>query len=205
MDIVSTFCYNSKVLKPRVHGIFMNIFKPYPRSILGLVVTWGLIGYPLSFPTASSGSSTQTQAIENQEENKKILIELFLAPDQKKNIENIKTELNSLSIRRINVQFFRLGHPPQNIAIGRNVSASAARVAIQLANHYNGGIKYLLAEYRFPSDYIAIGTSAFDEASQIPVLPEDIERLANPKLSTSEFHALYRSLTKEEKGSATDY
>ncbi len=183
----------------------MNTCKPSHWSILGFVVTWGLIFYPLSYPPVSSGSTIQTQAVQDQEANKKILIELFLAPDQKKNIENIKSKLKAISITRINTQFFRLGHPPQNIAIGRNVPASTARLAIQLATLYNGGIKYLLAEYRFPPDYIAIGTSAFDEASQIPVLPEDIERLANPELSTPEFHALYRKLTKEEKGPTADY
>jgi hypothetical protein len=185
-----------------------NTCKASPWFITRFVFLWILIVYPFSYPGVSSGftgPAIQTQAIEDQEENRKILIELFLAPDQKQNIENIKSKLNSISIRRINIQFFRLGHPPQNIAIGSNVPASVARLAIQLAALHNRGIKYLLAEYRFPPDYIAIGTSAFDEASQIPVLPEDIDRLANPELSTSEFHALYRKLTKEEKGPTVDY
>jgi hypothetical protein len=183
----------------------MNIWKFSRGFIIGFTAIWGLILPPFSYSVESLESTAKTPALPDQEANKKILIELFLAPDQKKNIGRIKSELNSISIRRINVQFFRLGHPPKNIAIGRNVSASTARLAIQLATLYNGGIKYLLAEYRFPPDYIAIGTSAFDEASQIPVLPEDIERLANPELSTAEFHALYRKLTKEEKGPTADY
>ena len=186
-------------------AIFMNTWKIPIWSITGLMTAWSLMIAQPSYSAKPSGFDVQTELTQDQEGNEKILVELFLAPEQKKNIESIKSELNSLSITRVNVQFFRLGHPPQNIAIGHNVSAPIARLAIQLATLYNGGIKYLLAEYRLFPNYIAIGTSAFDEASQIPILPQDVERLSNPALSTPEFHALYRKLTGEEKGPSKDY
>ncbi|MDC4227251.1 MAG: hypothetical protein MPW15_24150 [Candidatus Manganitrophus sp.] len=99
------------------------------------------------------------------------MVELFLARERKGDIDKIKQELEALSITRIRPQFFRLGNPPPNIAIGKNIPAPVARVALQLAITYNGGIKYLLPEYRYFPDHIVIGSSAFDEASQIPVTP----------------------------------
>ena len=173
--------------------------------LTGLMIAGSLIICQTSFPAEPPKFDGPTEWIQQQESNEKILVELFLGPEQKQNIESIKSQLKSLSITRVNIQFFRLGHPPQNIAIGPNVSAPAARLAIQLATLYNGGVKFLLAAYRFSPAYIAIGTSAFDEASQIPILPQDVERLADPALSTPEFHALYRKLTGEEKGPASDY
>lgn len=135
---------------------------------------------------------------EGQETNRKILVELFLAKDRKDDFKKIKQELEALSITRIRPQYFRLGNPPLNIAIGKNIPASVARVAMQLAITYNGGIKYLLPEFRYFPDHIVIGSSAFDESSQIPVTPEDVEKLLNPELSTEEFHNLYRHLTGED-------
>jgi hypothetical protein len=102
-------------------------------------------------------------------------------------------------VTRVRVQFFRLGHPPANIAIGNSVPASVARLGIRVAVDHNGGVKFLLPQYRFFPGHIAIGTSAFDEASQIPIRPEDLDRLSDPALTTSQFHALYRQLTGEDK------
>lgn len=135
---------------------------------------------------------------EGQEANRKILVELFLAKERKADIDKIKQEFEALSITRIRPQFFRLGNPPPNIAIGKNIPAPVARVAMKLAIDYNGGIKYLLPEFRFFPHHIVIGSSAYDESSQIPVTPENVEKLLNPELSTDEFHTLYRHLTGED-------
>lgn len=126
-----------------------------------------------------------------------ILVELFLAREQKKNLPTIKEAFSAFSITRIRSQFFRLGHPPKNIAIGKNVPAPVARLALRLAVEYNGGVTLLLPQFRFFPEHIAIGTSAFDESSQIPIRPEDLERLREPSLSDEEFHQVYRFLTGE--------
>ncbi len=139
--------------------------------------------------------------IENQsgaESNQKILIELFLAAERKADFEQIKKELEAVQITRIRTQFFKLGNPPQNIAIGKDIPASIARLAIRLAKTYNRDIKYILPEYRFFPDHIVIGSSAYDEKSQIPITPEDLEKLSDPSLSTEAFHTLYRHLTGED-------
>lgn len=132
-----------------------------------------------------------------------ILVEIFLSPDHRNDIDAIKREFAVASITRVRTQTFRLGHPPKNIAIGKNVPAEMARLAIRLARDYNDGVNFLLPEYRFFPDHIAIGTSAFDEASQIPIQQEDLDRLADPSLTTEAFHDLYRHLTGEDHRNPT--
>ncbi|MBI3607463.1 MAG: hypothetical protein HY207_05825 [Nitrospirae bacterium] len=150
-------------------------------------------------PDASAQPLTPpAEGSENREATSAILVEVFLSPDHRNDLDAIKRELASASITRVRIQVFRLGHPPENLAIGKTVPAAAARIAIRLARQYNDGVKFLLSESRFFPDHIAIGTSAFDEASQIPVKPEDLDRLSDPNLTTAAFHELYRRLTVED-------
>jgi hypothetical protein len=141
-------------------------------------------------PTATPGGPGPARSI---------LVEVFLSPDHRDHVAAIKQELASASITRVRPQVYRLGHPPKNIAIGRDISADAARLSLRLAVEYNDGVEFLLPEYRFFHDHVAIGSSAFDEASQIPITPEDLAQLRDPSLSTEQFHTLYRSLTGEDK------
>lgn len=150
----------------------------------------------------SADLSSKTDAVgessEDPQVNQKILVELFLAPERKGDLDQIKRELEAVHITRIRPQFFRLGNPPQNIAIGKDIPASVARLAIKLARTYNRDIKKILPEYRFFPNHIVIGSSAFDEKSEIPIKPEDLEKLSDPSLSTEAFHNLYRHLTGED-------
>lgn len=162
--------------------------------------------HPAENRTIEGGAGEETPSVadsnlegEDQSKNEKILVELFLPADRKKDIDTIKKELQALSIKRIRPQFFKMGNPIENIAIGNNIPAPVARLAIQLAITYNRGIKYILPEFRYFPDHVVIGSSAFDESSQIPILPEDLQRLSDPSLSTLEFHRLYRSLTGEDE------
>ena len=124
----------------------------------------------------------------------KILVEIFLALDRKGDLDAIEREFAAVGITKVRPKFHQIGHPPTNIAIGRRVSADIARLTIRLANTYNGGITKLLPEERLAPDYIAIGTSIFDELFQYPVSQEDVDRLADPALTTEQFHELYRKL-----------
>ncbi|HTN42818.1 MAG TPA: hypothetical protein VMN77_03380 [Nitrospiria bacterium] len=139
------------------------------------------------------------QVTDNPQTNSNLLVELFLARERKADLDTIKKAFGALGVTRIRPQFFRLGNPPENIAIGKDVPADVARLAIRLAVEYNRDIKYLLPEYRFFPDQIVIGSSAYDEKSQIPIRPEDLEKLSDPALTTREFHELYRHLTGEDK------
>jgi hypothetical protein len=155
-----------------------------------------------TLPVNHSARSVAQEA-EPTEANGKILVELFLAKERKGDLDAIKKELEALGITRIRPQFFRLGNPPENIAIGKDIPADVARLAIRLAITYNRDIKSLLPEYRFFPDHIVIGSSAFDQASEVPIRPEDLKRLSDPALSTAQFHELYRHLTGEDKRNPT--
>jgi hypothetical protein len=147
---------------------------------------------PLSPPSAPMVKEST-----DQQSNSEILVELFLAPDRRNDLVAITKALDAVSITRVRTQFFRLGHPPENIAIGRDVPAPVARLALHLAVTYNSDVKFLLPEFRFFPDHIVIGSSAYDEKSEIPITPENLARLSDPTLTTTQFHDLYRQLTGE--------
>lgn len=179
----------------------MKTWNILSKILLGLAILTGFPtdGIPVWAESVIKIRPVTEESSESREANRKILVELFLSPEHKGDIDKIKKELEAVSITRLRAQVFRLGNPPENIAIGRNVPADVARLAIRLAITHNRGVKYLLPEYRYFPDHIAIGTSAFDEASQIPIRQEDLERLSDPALTTEQFHELYRHLTGEDK------
>ncbi len=169
----------------------IRLFQPHA----GRLILIGLLaaGSALLAPTGPVRSAPPTGA------DGGILAEIFLAREIKGREAELRRELESISITRVRIQYHRMGHPPRNLAIGKNVPAPVAREVIRLANRYNDGIRFLLPQIRFFPDYVAIGSSAFDEASNIPIAPEDLARLQDPALSSEEFHALYRQLTGEDR------
>lgn len=129
-------------------------------------------------------------------------IEIWLAhPQSKKDVE-IRQFLKDKSIKvlRSTIQYWKPtgGHPPTNIAIGGGVSADDARMVIDLALKYNDKIESLILQRLNSANYVAIGHSAWDENSQIPVTAENLQRLIDPKLTAAEFHTLYVELTGEK-------
>ena len=129
-------------------------------------------------------------------------IEVWLAHPQSTKDAEIREFLKGKSIKvlRKTIQYWKPtgGHPPTNIAIGGGVSAEDARMVIGLALKYNDKIEYLILQRLNASNYVAIGHSAWDENSQIPVTAEGLKRLMDPKLTAAEFHALYVELTGEK-------
>ena len=170
------------------------------RNLIALFALAILAAGPGLAGRLESAEGTGTPApSEGPEANREILVEIFLAPEHHEDAAEIKRQFASASVTRVKIQFFRLGNPAENLAIGKEVPAEVARMAIDLSIRYNRGVKYLLPEYRFFPQHIAIGTSAYDEKSQIPITPEDLKKLADPSLSTTQFHELYRHLTGEDK------
>lgn len=167
--------------------------------LLGGILLFHQNGTAKSAEQIQNSLSLISEGSEDPQINSKILVEIFLAAQQKENLTKIKKEFEAFEITRVRAQFIRVGNPPENIAIGRNITAPVARLAIQMAITYNQGIKYLLPEERLSPNYIAIGTSMFDELFQIPISAEDLKRLSDPTLTTPEFHALYRHLTGEDR------
>ncbi len=129
-----------------------------------------------------------------------IKVEMFLMKEKKKDGPFIKRLLKEEKIERVMIQYFRAGNPPKNIVLGKRIPADVGRMMIELAIHYNNGITHLVPEFRFYAHYAAFGNSSFDIQAQVPITPENLDKLRDPKLSDEEFHILFRSLTGEDKG-----
>ena len=128
-------------------------------------------------------------------------IEIWLERKHKKNNRELRKMLKGESIKviRNTIQYWppRGGHPPTNIAIGHSLTAEDARWVIDLALRLNDKITGLVFQRLNPPNYVAIGTSAWDDKSETIITPEQLTQLRDPKLSTKEFHALYVKLTGE--------
>lgn len=167
--------------------------KPILLSVIALALCCSAPTQAAEPPTTAPGSPPASQAV-TEVDPREILVEISLSKDRKGDLDAIKQAFAKVGVTKVRAIVYQAGNPPTNLAIGRNVSAPIARLAMTLAQTYNRGITLLLPEERLASHYIGFGSSIFDESFQYPVAPEDVTRLADPSLSTDEFHALYRQL-----------
>jgi hypothetical protein len=165
------------------------------KLICSLLVVFFLTGMPVSPALVSAASSCDTSITTI------CTIEIWLGHKQKKRKKEIRQYLKSKSIKvlRHTIQYWkpRGGHPPTNIALGSGLTAKDARMAIDLALEYNDEINGLIHQRLNPPNYVAIATSAWDDNSETPITPDQLAALRDKKLTTEEFHRLYRELTKE--------
>jgi hypothetical protein len=122
-------------------------------------------------------------------------VEVVLANQYRTREAEIKAEFAQAGLTNVHFQFSRMGQPPQNIGLGREVPADKAREAIRLALKYNLGIEILLPERLFPPRFITIASSNYDDTVEYPINQESLSGLQDAALSTEEFHRLYRGLT----------
>jgi hypothetical protein len=122
-------------------------------------------------------------------------VEVVLAYQYRTREAELKDEFAQAGLANVHFQFARMGQPPQNIGLGRDVPADMAREAIRLALKYNLGIGILLPERLFPPRFITIASSNYDDTVEYPINQESLSGLQDPALSTEEFHRLYRGLT----------
>jgi hypothetical protein len=163
------------------------------KLICGLLAAFLLVGVLLAPVSASAKCDTSITTI--------CTIEMWLSHKQKKKKKELRNYLKSKSIKvlRHTVQYWkpRGGHPPTNIAIGGGLTAEDARLVIDLALKYNDDINGLIHQRLNPPNYVAIATSAWDDNSETPITADQLAALREPKLTTEEFHRLYRELTRE--------
>ncbi|MDF0677199.1 MAG: hypothetical protein P0120_23115 [Nitrospira sp.] len=126
-------------------------------------------------------------------------VEVVLANEYRRNLEEIKKEFAEAGLTNLHVQFMKAGKPPTNIGLGPSVTAERARAAIRMAKKYNRDVSILLPERLFPAHYVAIASSSFDDTVEYPVGVEQLTELENPALTTEQFHALYRRLTPADQ------
>lgn len=130
-------------------------------------------------------------------------VEVVLANQHRAREAELKREFAQAGLVNAHFQFARMGQPPKNIGLGRDVPADKAREAIRLALKYNLGVGILLPERLFPPRFITIASSNYDDTVEYPINQETLAKLQDPELSTEAFHRLYRNLTSaviEPKG-----
>lgn len=122
-------------------------------------------------------------------------VEVVLAHQYRTREAEIKQDFSQAGFANVHFQFARMGQPPKNIGLGREVPADKARAAIRLAIKYNLGVGILLPERLFPPRFITIASSNYDDTVEYPINQKTLEKLRDPDLSTEAFHRLYRDLT----------
>jgi hypothetical protein len=130
-------------------------------------------------------------------------VEVVLASQYKSQVAALTEEFAKAGMTNVHFQFVKMGQPPQNIGLGREVPADKAREAIRLALKYNLGVGILLPERLFPPRFVTIASSNYDDTVEYPIDQAALASLQNPDLTTEEFHRLYRDLTSiplEPKG-----
>lgn len=131
-------------------------------------------------------------------------VEVVLADQYRSRTATLTEEFIQAGLTNVHFQFARMGQPPQNIGLGRDVPADKAREAIRLALKYNLGVGILLPERLFPPRFVTIASSNYDDTVESRIDQAALAQLQNPALTTEEFHALYRTLTTM-KGSPGRY
>ncbi len=122
-------------------------------------------------------------------------VEVVLAYQYRTREAELKQDFSQAGFANVHFQFARMGQPPQNIGVGREVPADKAREAIRLALKYNLGVGILLPERLFPPRFITIASSNYDDTVEYPIDQATLTRLQNPELTTEAFHHLYHELT----------
>lgn len=122
-------------------------------------------------------------------------VEVVLANQFKSQVAAVSEEFAQAGLTNVHFQFARLGQPPQNIGLGRDVPADKAREAIRLALKYNLGVGILLPERLFPPRFVTIASSNYDDTVESKIDQAALAQLQNPTLTTEEFHRLYREFT----------
>lgn len=126
-------------------------------------------------------------------------VEVVLASQYKDQVASLAEEFAQVGLTNVHFQFARMGQPPQNIGLGREVPAAKAREAIRLALKYNLGVEILLPERLFPPRFVTIASSNYDDTVEYPIDQTSLAKLQDPELTTEEFHRLYHQLTWRPK------
>ncbi len=161
------------------------------RGVLS-VCAWALSVSAMGLSAAAEGTSVPSVS----------RVEVVLADQYRSQAATLSEEFALAGLTNVHFQFARMGQPPQNIGLGRDVPAEQAREAIRLAVKYNLGVWILLPERLFPPRFVTIASSNYDDTVESRIDPAALAQLQNPALTTEAFHHLYRTLTglKETPG-----
>lgn len=122
-------------------------------------------------------------------------VEVVLAYPYRTREAEVKKDFVQAGLTNVHFQYARMGQPPQNIGMGREVPAEKAREAIRLALKYNLGVNILLPERLFPPRFITIASSNYDDTVEYSIDQATLAKLQDPALTTETFHRFYHELT----------
>ncbi len=128
-------------------------------------------------------------------QTKSVKIEGWVNKQHKKNLRAIKKEFKEIKGTRTSLREFPIGNTAKVIGIGRCVPAYIARLTIEKALKYTGGVESLVNQAFLPPHWMGIGTTQFDEPSQQLVDAEQVKQLLDPNLNDQEFHEMYRKFS----------
>ena len=132
-------------------------------------------------------------------ETKPVKIEGWISKKFKKDMASISKEFAALGNTRVDLRPFPMGDAAGVTAIGRCVPAPIARLALENAIKYTGGVSALINQSFVSPNWIGVGATIFDEPSQQKVTEEQVKQLLDSKLTTDEFQDLYRKLSKQDE------
>ncbi len=158
------------------------MFIPYILVFLGVMCLAGAGAVPAAVAENVSAPSVSR-------------VEVVLAYQYRTREAEIKKDFLQAGLTNVHFQYARMGQPPQNIGLGRDVPADKAREAIRLAIKYNLGVGILLPERLFPPRFVTIASSNYDDTVEYHITQDTLSKLQDPALSTEAFHGLYRDLT----------
>ncbi len=167
---------------------------------VGLDIEMKKIGFPVVaalvflFFTPCVWAAADCQPVEK----KRIKVEGWISKKFKKQKKAIAKEFGELGHTRVVLKVFPMGETAKVVAVGRCVPAHLARHILATALKYTGGIESLVNQGFLSPTWVGIGTTVFDEPSQQIVNAEQVQQLLDPKLSTEEFHALYRKFSIQD-------
>lgn len=169
--------------------------KDYPAACVCLM--WGLL---MGMTLGSQGIALSAEEASISAVGR---VEVVLASQYRAREAEVRAEFAEAGLTNVHFQYARMGQPPQNLGLGREVPADKAREAIRLALKYNLGVNILLPERLFPPRFITIASSNYDDTVEYHIDEATLAKLRNPELSTEAFHSLYRGITSvplEPKG-----
>lgn len=164
-----------------------------PVSVRGLL-WYALVGLLLVAPAKDAAAGECESVL-----RRPVKIEAWLSKKYEKDLPAIRETFAAMGHTRVTLWVYPAENPSRVVAIGRCVPAYIARHALRNALEYGVGAASLVHQ-RFISDcWIGLGTSLFAEDSQQEISAENLRRLLDDNLDTSEFQALYQELSRQDE------
>jgi hypothetical protein len=130
---------------------------------------------------------------------KPVKIEAWMAKPQAPVFKFIRSDFAEMGHTRVTLWVYPASENPSRIvAVGRCVPAYIARHVLGKAIEFSGGVQSLVHQGFVSSHWIGIATSLFAEGSLRDISQEQLDQLLDESLDTQEFHALYRSFSRQE-------